>query len=77
MAFDSSMSFTPLHNAGALIETDHRALADQLSLCHTERRRGRGWGVWVQPLQAFAAQRLMSSLLLLVMASGTAFWLVG
>jgi hypothetical protein len=77
MAFHSSVSFVPLHNAAFLIETDQRALADQLVMCHTERRRWRHLAALAVRAQSFAAQRLMSSVLLGFMVFGTVSWLVG
>lgn len=77
MAPHSSVLFTPLHNADVLIASDECALADQLDMCHTERRRWRHWGAWAERLQLFVAQRLMSSLLLAALAGGLVSWLLG
>jgi hypothetical protein len=77
MALHSSVSFTPLHNAAVLIACDQLALASQLTMCHTERRRWRHLGAWAERVQRFVAQRLMSSLVVAASAFGAVSWLIG
>lgn len=77
METGNSIAFKPMRAVPDFVASDHSALATQIDLCRTDQSGWHSLCTLAEQVQAFTAQHVLSTLVLLGIGACLTFWLIG